>query len=162
MPRALLKPPLRRLHRALALGVAVALACAMPEAAAATVRIAVEVPEGKTKTVRLRNLPRGAIAAVKISTDGKLLVAFVSAVQLKSSRPEALFRGVVDRDMAFQLVIPESSDYYLMLDNRRGTEPVKTRATIQAERDPSRPPKPPPAKGDGKFKETRAAPPLDA
>ena len=146
----------------LALGVAATLACAAPQAAAAIARIAVEVPEGKTKTVRLRNLPRGAIAAVKISTDGKLQVAFVSAVQLRSRRPEALFRGVVDRGMAFEVVIPESSDYYLVLDNRGGTGPVRTRATIQVERGASRSPAPPPTKSDGKLKETRAAPALAA
>jgi hypothetical protein len=57
--------------------------------------------------------------------------------------------------MSFQVVIPEASDYYLVLDNRRGTEPVKATATIRAEKAAARPSEPPPRKG-GKLNETRA------
>jgi hypothetical protein len=53
-------------------------------------RQAVDVPQGKTKTVRLRQLPRGAVVSVAISVSGKLLVALVSAAQLKSPKPEPL------------------------------------------------------------------------
>jgi len=131
------------------------LACAAPALHAAAVQVAVEVPQGKSKTVRLRNLPKGARVAVRIHTDGDLRIALVSAAELKRAKPQALFRAAVDRSLTFQVVIPESSDYYLVLDNRRGTEPVKTRATIQAQRGtdaPGRPP--PPAKGGGKLEGT--------
>jgi hypothetical protein len=128
--------------------------CTAPPAHAAAVQVAVEVPQGKTKTVRLRKLPKGARVAVTIRTDGDLRIALVSAAALKSPRPEALFRAAVDRSLSFAVVIPESSDYYLVLDNRRGTEPVKTRATIQALRGPGAPGKPPPAKADGKLEGT--------
>jgi len=48
-----------------------------------------------------------------------------------------------------------ASDYYLVLDNRRGAGPVKATATIRAERGAASPSRPPPAKG-GKLNEARA------
>jgi hypothetical protein len=139
----------------LALGCAALLAGAALPCVAASAQVSIEVPQGKTKTVRLRHLPRGTVLGVAISASGKLVVAVVSAVQLKLPKPEPLFRGAVDRRMSFQVVIPEASDYYLVLDNRRGTEPVKATATIRAEKGANSPSEPPPRKG-GKLNETRA------
>ncbi len=144
------------LSRLLALGCAALMACAAPPCVAASAQVSIEVPQGKTKTVRLRKLPRGTVLAVAISASGKLLVALVSAVQLKSPKPEPLFRGEVDSRMSFKVVIPETSDYYLVLDNRRGAEPVKTTATIRAEKGAASPRQAPPRKG-GNLNETRAA-----
>jgi hypothetical protein len=141
------------LARAAAL-MAALLMCVAPAAHAAVVQVTVEVPQGKTKTVRLRKLPKGTRVAVSIRTDGGLRIALVSAAALKSARPEALFRAAVDRSLSFAVVIPVSSDYYLVLDNRRGTEPVKARATIQARRGPGAPGKPPPADAGGKLEGT--------
>jgi hypothetical protein len=137
-----------------------ALACALllaapPPAAAATAQVSVDVPPGKTRTVRLRRLPQGAVVAVAVSASGALRVALVSATQLKSLKPQALFRGALDRRLAFQVTIPESSDFYLVLDNRRGKEPVKATATIRATKGASKSPPAAPAKG-GKLEQTRA------
>jgi hypothetical protein len=107
------------------------------------VQVSIEIPAGKTKTVRLRNLPRGTQVTVRIDASGKLVVALVSGLQLRSPRPEALFRGALDRRMSFKVVIPEPSDYYLVLDNRRASEAVKARATIRAVREATKPRAPP-------------------
>jgi hypothetical protein len=130
------------------------LMCTAPPAHAAAVQVAVEVPQGKTKTVRLRKLPKGVVVAVSIRADRALQIALVSAAALKSSKPEALFRAAVDRRITFQVVIPEAGDYYLVLDNRRGGEPVKARATIQAKRGPGAPGKSPPPSAGGKLEGT--------
>jgi hypothetical protein len=132
-----------------ALLAATLVASGWPDARAATVQVTVDVPPGKTKTVRLRKLPEGAAVAVRIRAEGQLRVALVSVAELKSPKPEAIFRGAFDREMSFQVRIPAAGDYVLVLDNRRGTESVKTRATIQA-RPPAGKPKP-----DGPLKETR-------
>jgi hypothetical protein len=116
----------------LALGCAAAIAGAAQSGYAASAQVTIEVPQSKTRSVRLRNLPRGTLIGVAISASGSLGVALLSATQLKSPKPEPLFRGAVERKMSFEVVIPETSDYYLVLDNRRGVEPVKTTATIQA------------------------------
>ena len=123
-------------------------------------QVSLEVPDGKTRSVRLRNMPRGAAVAVKVSAAGKLQVVLISAAQLKSKRPEALFRGALDRSLSFRVLLPESGDYYLVLDNRRGAEPVKARATIRAERKSAAPPSPEPREKKNpadRLNETRAA-----
>jgi hypothetical protein len=153
-------PGLPRLHGAVVLGAALALACAEVPAAGGTVQVSIEIPDGKTRSVRLRNLPRGTAIAVRVRAAGKLQIALISAAQLKSKRPEALFRGALDRSITFQAILPESGDYYLVLDNRRGSEPVKARATIRAERKSAAPRTPEPRgkeKPGGKLDETRAA-----
>jgi len=164
MPRAFLTLRPRDVLRAIALAAALVLAGVAAPARATTVQVTVDVPQGKTKTVRLRRLPKGAIVAVRIRTDRKLRIAFVSAIALKSKKPEALFRGAVDRGITFRVTIPTSSDYYLVLDNRRGTQPVKTRATIRAEKGsaPPKAPAPDKKKPKGSLNETRAAPALRA
>ena len=155
MPRALLRP----YRLALALGAALLFACAEVTAAGGTVQVSVEVPDGKTRSVRLRNLPRGASVAVRISAAGKLQVVLISAAQLKSKKPEALFRGTLDRSLTFRVILPEPGDYFLVLDNRRGAEPVKARATIRAEKKSAAPRTPGPGekKPGGRLDETRAA-----
>lgn len=142
-----------------ALGAALFLACAEAPAATAAAQVSIEVPGGKTRTVRLRNLPRGTGVAIRVVAEGKLQIALISAVQLKSKKPEALFRAALDRSISFQVTLPEAGDYYLVLDNRRGAEPVKARATIQVEKKPTAPAPAEPSekKPGGKFDQTRAA-----
>ena len=153
MPRAVL-------GRLLGLGCAAILACAALPGAAATAQVTIEVPQGKTKSVRLRHLPRGTLVGVAVSASARLAIALVSATQLKLPKPEPLFRGALDRKMSFEVVIPETSDYYLVLDNRSGAEPVTATATIQAVQGKKAPPAQPspvvPKKGS-KLDETRAA-----
>ena len=139
------------------LACAAGLACAAHTSAAASAQVSIEVPQGKAKTVRLRHLPRGTVVGILVSASGKLRVALVSAEQLKSAKPQPLFSGAFDRRLSFKVVIPETSDYYLVLDNRRGAEAVNATATIRAEQNAAKKPSaPPPRKGAGKLEETRA------
>lgn len=144
MPRAFLSGCAGRLCLGLVLGALAFVPGPQATAAGGTAQVSIEIPGGKTKTVRLRSLPRGTNVAVRIDAEGKLGVALISGAQLKSSAPEALFRGALDRRMTFQVVIPESGHYYLILDNRRGDAPVKARATIRAGRESKRPSAPMP------------------
>lgn len=139
MSRSILSACTARLCLPLVLAAAAALAGTQALAAGGTAQVSIDIPGGKTKTVRLRNLPRGTNVTVRIDAEGKLGVALISAAQLKSSAPEALFRGALDRRMTFQVVIPESGHYYLILDNRRGDTAIKARATIRAVRESTRP-----------------------
>ena len=152
MPRALLA----------ALAVFLALGAGAPSARAAVAQVTLEVPPGKAKVVRLRNLPRGTQIGVLIEASGKLIVALRSATQIKTKSVDAVFRGALEHKLTFEVSIPESDDYYLVLDNRRGAEPVKVTTTIEAvarkKKAPSQP-QPQPAPGapkGGKFEQTRA------
>lgn len=146
MPGALL----RRLGRGLVLGAALLLPAAPAWAAGGTAQVSMEIDAGKTKTVRLRNLPSGTKVAVAVVSTHRLALALVSRAEAKSPSPEALFKGALDRRMTFSVTIPESDHYYLVLDNRRGAQTVKARVTIRAEHEPDRPSSPAPAPPGGK------------
>jgi len=109
--------------------------------AAADAAVSVEVPAGKAKNIRLRNLPVGAAMAVRIASTGRLLVALVSARQLRSPEPGAapLFRATVERNITFKVTIRESGDYFLILSNRGGTESLEVQTEIRAVGAPRRP-----------------------
>ena len=119
--------------------------------------MAIEVPQGKAKSVRLRHVPRGTLVGIAISASGRLGVALVSAAQLKAGKPRALFRAVLERKISFKVAIPESDDYYLVLDNRRGAGAVSVTATIQAVQGGKSRRAPTVPKRDGPFEQTRAA-----
>lgn len=113
---------------------------------AADAAVSLEVPAGQSKSVRLRNLPSGTVLQVAIKSSGRLLVALVSAKQLKSpeGKPEPVFRGALDRSLSFKVVVPETSDYFLVLNNVRGSETLSVQTAIRAERAAQRKPAPAP------------------
>ena len=115
----------------------VAVSAAANEAAVST-----EVPAGQSKSVRIRSLPQGALLTIGITTTGRLLVALVGAKELKRSRSQAktVFRGAVDRRLGFRVTIPEADDYYLVLNNRKGTEALTVETQIRAVRGRAPPP----------------------
>jgi hypothetical protein len=126
--------------------------------AASIAQVTIDVPQGKLKSVRLRHLPRGTLLAISVTVSGSLGVELVSKAQLKSGHPVALFRATLDRKLSFRLVIPTSDDYYLVLDNRRGANPVTVTATVQAVQGKKKAPDAPALpKSGGKFDQTRAA-----
>ena len=102
----------------------------------------------------------GALVGIAIRASGRLGIALVSAAQLKEKKPRALFRAVLERRMSFKVAVPESDDYYLVLDNRRGASAVTVTATVQAvqrKRKTPAPGAPAMPKSGGKFDETRGA-----
>jgi hypothetical protein len=99
--------------------------------AAASIMFNVAVPSGKWKTTKLKNLPKGATVAVRIESTGSLVVALVnSRGYTKVSRP--LFAGQMEKDLSFAVEIPKTDDYFLVLDNRKGTQSRKVTITVQA------------------------------
>lgn len=149
MPRAFLSA----LARALGLLALATLACAPGMAAAQgqSAEVSIGVPKGKVKSVRLRHLPSGTSLTVAVAASGRLRIAVVSAreVEAKSARARPLFSGTLERRMSFKLVIPETSDYYLVLDNRQGSDDVNATAALRAVRAPANPPSPGAPKGKG-------------
>lgn len=111
-----------------------------------------EVPPAKWKAVRLKNLPKGAAVGLTIACSGTLDLIFVHQDELKRfpAAVNPVFQGTVERKLDFSVVIPVSGDYYVIFDNRRGTEMQKVKILIRAER-----PKPPagtPAPPEGNRK----------
>lgn len=105
-------------------------------APAAQATLNVDVPPGKWKAVRLRNLPKGAVVAVEVESSGKVAVALVDAANSRRLptllRP--LFQAQVDRRLSFSVTTPAAGDYFVVLDNRSGGEPRAIELTIRAAR----------------------------
>ncbi len=88
------------------------------------------------KAVRLRNLPKDAVVAVRVRTSGEVMMAFLDADDYKRFpaviRP--LFSGRVEKQIALSLKMPVSGDYFVVLDNRLGSESRSVTVTIRAGR----------------------------
>jgi len=99
--------------------------------AGASIMLNIDVPSGKWKAAKLTNLPKGAIVAVLVESTGSLAVALVNSRRYtKVSRP--LFVGQLEKKLSFTVTIPKTDHYFLVLDNRKGTETRKVTIAVQA------------------------------
>jgi hypothetical protein len=140
-----------RALRAAAAGLlALALLGGTPLAAqAAKVLVNAEVPASKWKAIRLKNLPAGARVSIRAESpgNGPFDLIFVHRDELKrfpaAVNPE--FQGSIEPKLSFTATVSRKGDYYVILDNRRGTQPRKARVLIRAERAQARKAPAPPA-----------------
>lgn len=98
------------------------------------VSLNVDIPPGKWKGIRLRNLPKDAVVAVQVESSGKLVVALMDSKTYRhfseTSRP--LFVGQVEKRLSFSVIIPATDHYFVVLNNRSGQEPRAVKITIRA------------------------------
>ncbi len=129
----------RVLLYAIALGSCLCLP-ALSVAHAAQAILNTEVAPAKWKAVRLKNLPQGAAVGLAVASTGTVGLIFVHRDELKRfpAAVSPLFQGSVDTKLEFSVIIPKSGDYYVIFDNRQGTETRKVKILIRAER-PKRP-----------------------
>ena len=122
--------------RILALSLLLLLPSLNAQAAGGPVMFNVDVPAGQWKGLRIKNLPRDAVVAVQIESDGSIVVGIVDAKSYKkppeSQRP--LFIGQVENQLGFSVTVAEPGDHYLLLDNRLGKESRAVKATVRAAR----------------------------
>jgi hypothetical protein len=83
---------------------------------------------------RLRNLPQGANLEVEVRTDGSLRVLILDDDQFASlpDRVHPIFTGSGEARISFQLVIPASGNYYLVVDNSEARESRSFSLHVQA------------------------------
>ncbi|HEX2197010.1 MAG TPA: hypothetical protein VHG88_00085 [Burkholderiales bacterium] len=112
---------------------------------AARVSMQAEVAPGTWKTIRLRGLVRGASLGVRVETSGHINILLVHESELarfpKPVRPA--FAGALDRRLSFKVTLPVAGTYYVVLDNRKGTQARSVKLLIEALRPRSRSPKAP-------------------
>lgn len=125
------------------LGVVLLVLAAWTRVDAAQATFRVDVPAGKLKTVRVRNLPAGATLAVKVRTSGDVQVILLGQ-RASDRRPDVarpLFQGRTDTSMTFSVITPRAGDYYVILDNRTATESRAVEVSVGAARGkaPARP-----------------------
>lgn len=96
-----------------------------------------EVAAGKWTGVRLRNLPKGASLAVQVKTDGEVTALLLNETSYRRlpavDRP--LFQGKTADRISFSIRVPETGNYYLVLDNRDGVEARKFTIDVKAAAD---------------------------
>ena len=114
-------------------------------ALAAKAELTAEVPAEKWKALRLQGLTRNASLSVRVETTGPIEV--ILARQDEAERfPKGLkatFTGSAERRMSFRVTVPMAGTYYVILDNRQGTEAREVRLFVEA-LPPKTPPKPAP------------------
>ena len=83
-----------------------------------------EVAAGEQHTTRLSNLPRGAELDVGVTTDGDLRILVLNEDQFAmlpgQVQPLAISAG--NRRIGFQLVIPATGTYFIVVDNSGSSE----------------------------------------
>jgi hypothetical protein len=102
-------------------------------AAGGPIMLNVDVPAGAWKAAKLKNLPKNAVVAVQVESNGEILVALLDSTSKGKpdvSRP--LFAGRVERHLSFSVTVSEAGDHYLVLDNRRGSEPRTVKVVLHA------------------------------
>jgi hypothetical protein len=96
-----------------------------------------EVLPHRWSAVRLSNVNQGATLKVKLHVDGQATVVLVNESQMKNyprvSRP--LFRTETRNRAIFSIVAPKNGNYYLIVDNRKGTTKRKYSLSIKAKLD---------------------------
>jgi hypothetical protein len=107
-----------------------------PGVLAAEAAMSVDLPGGKHKAVRLRNLPKGAVMAVVVQTSGPIAISLLSEPEYRRfpKIQDPVFLGTVDRKLSFTVIIPDTGNFYLVLDNRRAQDARKVKFLIRAQR----------------------------
>lgn len=143
-------------RRWLRLALLAVIAFGAASAQAAQVLVSVEVPPGKWKAARLKDLPKDARVEVRVESSGSLDIILIHRDELKRF-PAAVspdFQGSTEKKLSFAVTIPRSGDYYVILDNRKNEEARKVRLLIRAERGKKSPGATPPAEGAAKGRDT--------
>ena len=110
--------------------------CSTAEAIKGPIIVNTDVLSGSWKAIRLKNLPKDAVVALEIKSDGEIMVVLVDSNDYQrfpnTSRP--LFLGRVEKKLSFSVSIPESGHYYVILDNRTGRRKRAITVTAAAAR----------------------------
>ena len=104
------------------------------ESAKKPLTVSLTIPAGTLKAIRLRNLPRETMVAVALRCDGSLTVGLVNASD-RARFPDVtnpLFLGQTESKLGFSATIPQQGDYFIVLDNRTGTDPRHITMTTRA------------------------------
>lgn len=116
-------------------------------------RLTAEVPPGKFKTLRLRNVPAEAQVALAVKSSSRIVLSVLNEAdaQRYPQVQEPILTAPVEQAMSFAVTIPTAGNYYVVFDNGKGTETAKVQMALRAARGarsqaPGAPP--PPESGD--------------
>ena len=108
-------------------------------AASGEASFTMEVPPGKWKALKLRNLPRATTVGVATTATNPVFIIFLDkqnyARYPRISRP--LFQGQLKKKLGFSVTIPDSGNYFVVFDNRQGDRESSIAMTVKASHDRS-------------------------
>ena len=109
------------------------LVCGLP-AVAAEAALTIEVPAGQSKVARLRSLPKDATVQIGVTAGQPITIALVAQTDLTrdGSAAQAVFKGKVERTLAFAVRVPKSDHYLVVLDNHSGAQAAPLTLTLKA------------------------------
>lgn len=98
----------------------------------------IDVPAGKWKTVRLRDVPQGVLVSVDVKSNGRLEVVVVDARDFRRfprfERP--LFRGEATGRLTFSVTTRDAGNHFVVIFNRSEREARTATVTVSATRTP--------------------------
>jgi hypothetical protein len=108
--------------------------CLNAFAASGPVAVTVDIQAGDSKAIRLRNLPQNAVVAVKVESDGEIIVVMLDTPNYLnfSGNHRSLFVAKVQNRLAFSVTIPATDNYYIVLDNRTGGRSRSVKVMVNA------------------------------
>ena len=100
------------------------------------VMLSLDVPPGKWKAVRLKDLPKDAVVAVAVESSGEISVVLLDSPGYGRfptlERP--LFLGQVEKTLSFSVSVPAADSYFLVFDNRSGQQTRALSVAVRAAR----------------------------
>lgn len=95
-------------------------------------QISLDVPTGKWKTIRLKNLPRNAAVKIEVKSDSAVTLTIMDETKYKQypkiKRP--LLQSRVINKFSFTVRIPAAGHYYVVFDNSTGLREARLDVTI--------------------------------
>jgi hypothetical protein len=81
------------------------------------------------------SIPKGATLEIEARTDGPIEVLLLDAEDYARfpSPTRSVFRGKTSDKLSVAVLAPKSGDYYVLIDNRAGSEPRSVELTIRGE-----------------------------
>ena len=98
--------------------------------------LSLDVPPRKWKAVRLKNLPKDAVVAVAVESNGEISVVPLDSPGYRRfptlERP--LFLGQVEKALSSSVSVPAADNYFLVFDNRSGQQTRALSVAVRAAR----------------------------
>lgn len=96
--------------------------------------LSTQVDAAAVHTTKLGNLPKAASVSIKVKVDGKINILLLNQSDFKRfpSSQAPLFSSTTADNIGFNVKIPETGHYYLVIDNRAGKEPRSISIDIKA------------------------------
>ena len=95
-------------------------------------QISIDVPAGKWKSVRLKNLPKNAAVRIDVKSDSAVTMSVMDEANYKRypkvKRP--LLQSRVINKFSFTVKIPASGHYYIVFDNTAGLREARLDVNI--------------------------------